>query len=113
MIKDSAKEHTDRCKLIIASKMTGPALNINCPRGGPRFTVGTLMLRRKERPQRLQVVHFDLYLLHWSGRNVDFVGNPGGQHAGYEYSNPCFWFSDQGLIAANLSVILLFFSRAE
>jgi aryl-alcohol dehydrogenase-like predicted oxidoreductase len=63
-----------RDKLIIATKITGPARGFDWIRGGPRVTATQIAQAVETSLQRLQTDHIDLYQIHWPDRNVPMFG---------------------------------------
>lgn len=63
-----------RDKLILASKITGPARGFGWIRGGPRVTPQQIKAAIDTSLQRLQTDYLDLYQIHWPDRNVPMFG---------------------------------------
>lgn len=63
-----------RDKLIIASKISGPARGFTWIRGGPRVNREHINQAIDASLQRLQTDYLDLYQIHWPDRNVPFFG---------------------------------------
>ena len=63
-----------RDKLIIATKITGPARGFEWVRGGPRVTATQIAQAVETSLQRLQTDYIDLYQIHWPDRNVPMFG---------------------------------------
>jgi len=63
-----------RDKLIIATKITGPARGFDWIRGGPRVTAAQIAQAVETSLQRLQTDYIDLYQIHWPDRNVPMFG---------------------------------------
>ena len=63
-----------RDKLILASKITGPARGFGWIRGGPRITPQQIKAAIDTSLQRLQTDYLDLYQIHWPDRNVPMFG---------------------------------------
>jgi len=82
------KNRTDRDKLVVATKVTGPGRNMDYIRGGPRLTAEHIYTSVDESLQRLQTGYIDLYQLHWPDRNSNFFGKLGYQHLEHEETTP-------------------------
>jgi len=82
------KNRSDRDKLVIASKVTGPGRNMDYLRGGPRLTAEHIYKAVEESLQRLQTDYIDLYQVHWPDRNANFFGKLGFQPAEQEQATP-------------------------
>jgi len=67
-------KHQQRDKLIIASKVTGPARGYDWIRGGPRISREHLEQAVELSLERLQTDYIDLYQVHWPDRNVPMFG---------------------------------------
>ncbi|MFM9913411.1 MAG: aldo/keto reductase [Methylophilaceae bacterium] len=67
-------KNQQRDKLIIASKISGPARGFNWIRGGPKVNREHIQLAIDDSLQRLQTDYLDLYQIHWPDRNVPFFG---------------------------------------
>ena len=63
-----------RDKIIIATKVTGPARGFDWIRGGPRVTATQIAQAVETSLQRLQTDYIDLYQIHWPDRNVPMFG---------------------------------------
>ncbi len=63
-----------RDRLIIATKITGPARGFEWVRGGPRVTATQIAQAVETSLQRLQTDYIDLYQIHWPDRNVPMFG---------------------------------------
>lgn len=67
-------KHQQRDKLIIASKVTGPARGYDWIRGGPRISREHIEQAVELSLERLQTDYIDLYQVHWPDRNVPMFG---------------------------------------
>lgn len=63
-----------RDKLVIATKVTGPARGFNWIRGGPRISREHIETAVDASLKRLQTDYIDLYQIHWPDRNVPMFG---------------------------------------
>jgi aryl-alcohol dehydrogenase-like predicted oxidoreductase len=63
-----------RDKLVIATKISGPARGFNWLRGGPKVNRQHINLAIDASLQRLNTDYVDLYQIHWPDRNVPFFG---------------------------------------
>ena len=63
-----------RDKLIIATKISGPARGFHWLRNEPRVNKQQINLAIDASLQRLQTDYVDLYQIHWPDRNVPFFG---------------------------------------
>ena len=79
---------TDRDKLVIASKIAGPADWLQYIRGGTRFNESHIEEAINDSLKRLQTDYIDLYQLHWPDRNTNYFGELGYQHNKDEQSTP-------------------------
>lgn len=66
--------HQQREKLVIASKVTGPARGFEWIRGGPRIIRQQIEQAIDASLKRLQTDYLDLYQIHWPDRNVPMFG---------------------------------------
>lgn len=66
--------HQQREKLVIATKVTGPARGFQWVRGGPRITRQHIEQAVDASLERLQTDYIDLYQIHWPDRNVPMFG---------------------------------------
>lgn len=63
-----------RDKLVIATKVTGPARGFHWIRGGPRISREHIEPAVDASLKRLQTDYIDLYQIHWPDRNVPMFG---------------------------------------
>ena len=63
-----------RDKVILATKVTGPARGFDWIRGGPRVTRQHIESAIDSSLRRLQTDYIDLYQIHWPDRNVPVFG---------------------------------------
>ena len=63
-----------RDKVILATKVTGPARGFDWIRGGPRITPEHIEAAVDASLKRLQTDYIDLYQIHWPDRNVPMFG---------------------------------------
>ena len=66
--------YQQREKLVIATKVTGPARGFQWVRGGPRITRQHIEQAVDASLERLQTDYIDLYQIHWPDRNVPMFG---------------------------------------
>ena len=67
-------KHQQRDKLIVASKIAGPARGFTWIRGGPRITREHIHTAIDGSLRRLQTDYIDLYQIHWPDRYVPMFG---------------------------------------
>ncbi|ABC28593.1 predicted oxidoreductase (related to aryl-alcohol dehydrogenase) [Hahella chejuensis KCTC 2396] len=82
------KKRSDRNKLIVATKVTGPAASFGYLRGGPRLTAAHISEAIDASLKRLQTDYVDLYQVHWPDRNTNFFGKLGYEHKVEEDATP-------------------------
>lgn len=68
-----------RDKVIVATKVTGPA-DMPWLRGGPRPSRAQLRVALEASLRRLQTDYVDLYQVHWPDRSTNFFGRLGYEH---------------------------------
>jgi len=75
-------KHQDRSRLVLASKVVGPAPKkwIGHIRNGPQLNVAQLEQALNDSLRRLNTDYLDLYQVHWPARNTNYFGK-----LGYEY----------------------------
>ncbi len=67
-------KHQPRDKLVIATKIAGPARGFTWIRGGPRITREHVQAAIDGSLKRLQTDYVDLYQIHWPDRYVPMFG---------------------------------------
>ncbi len=67
-------KHQQRDKLIVATKIAGPARGFGWIRGGPRITREQVHAAIDASLRRLQTDYVDLYQIHWPDRYVPMFG---------------------------------------
>ena len=78
---------SDRDRLIIASKVSGPGMQ-EYLRGGPQLTRKHLEQALNDSLARLQTDYIDLYQVHWPSRSTNFFGKLGYVHDAGEQATP-------------------------
>jgi len=73
-------KRSDRERLIIATKVSGPGMQ-SYLRGGPQLTRAHIMQAVDDSLQRIGSDYIDLYQVHWPARSTNFFGKLGYQHA--------------------------------
>ena len=68
---------SDRDKLIIATKVTGPNPSFTHIRGGPLLNAQHIEQALHASLKRLQTDYVDLYQIHWPARSTNFFGSFG------------------------------------
>jgi aryl-alcohol dehydrogenase-like predicted oxidoreductase len=74
------KLQTRRDKIVLATKVYGPAEWAPWLRGGPRLSKKQIHEAFKASLQRLKTDYIDLYQLHWPDRQTNFFGQRGFSH---------------------------------
>ena len=82
------RQRTDRDKLVIATKISGPGDWIRYIRGGPQLSRNHIEQAVNDSLRRLQTDYIDLYQVHWPARNTNFFGKLGYTHKHQEDGNP-------------------------
>lgn len=83
------KQHDQRDKWVIASKVAGPGDWLPHIRDGlTRFTREHITSALDASLRRLQTDYIDLYQLHWPDRNTNFFGKLGYEHSADEQLTP-------------------------
>lgn len=77
-----------RDKLILATKISGPARGYDWMRGGPRVARDHIGSAIEASLQRLQTDYVDLYQIHWPERNVPMFGQSAFDPAAERESTP-------------------------
>lgn len=73
-------KRSDRDRLIIASKVSGPGMQAYL-RGGPKLVREHMEQALADSLARLQTDYIDLYQVHWPARHTNFFGRLGYTHA--------------------------------
>jgi len=83
-------KHQDREKIILASKVVGPAPKkwIGYIRGGPKLTPVQIETALHDSLSRLQTDYIDLYQIHWPSRNTNYFGKFGYEYGKDKHDNP-------------------------
>ena len=71
---------SQRDKVVLATKVAGPADWMSHLRGGPRLTEPHIREALHDSLRRLKTDYVDLYQVHWPERQTNFFGQLGYQH---------------------------------
>lgn len=82
------KGRSDRDRLLIASKVAGPAARLKHIRKGPKLIRQHIHQAVDDSLARLQTDYLDLYQVHWPARSTNFFGQLGFQVPKKEDSTP-------------------------
>ena len=80
-------DYSDRERLIIATKVSGPGMQ-SYIRGGPELTRAHITQALDQSLQRIGTDYIDLYQVHWPSRKTNFFGQLGYQHEEADTSTP-------------------------
>ena len=80
-------DYSDRERLIIATKVSGPGM-LSYIRGGPELTRAHIMKALDESLKRIGTDYIDLYQVHWPARKTNFFGELGYRHEEADTSTP-------------------------
>jgi aryl-alcohol dehydrogenase-like predicted oxidoreductase len=69
-----------RDRVVLATKVAGPAESMPWLRGGPQLVRGQMEAALQASLERLQTDHVDLYQVHWPARTTNFFGKLGYEH---------------------------------
>jgi aryl-alcohol dehydrogenase-like predicted oxidoreductase len=78
----------DRDKLVLATKVAGPADWLDYLRDGPQLTRAHLQQALHASLERLRTDYIDLYQIHWPARSTNFFGQLGYEHKPDEQATP-------------------------
>jgi len=83
-------KHQDREKIILATKVVGPAPKkwIGYIRNGPDFKPEQIEAALNESLKRLQTEYIDLYQIHWPARSTNYFGKLGYQNSPDKHDYP-------------------------
>jgi aryl-alcohol dehydrogenase-like predicted oxidoreductase len=73
-------QHQQRDKLVVATKVTGPAEYFNFLRPNLGFSKPVIIEALNKSLKRLQTEYVDIYQLHWPERNTNFFGQRNYKH---------------------------------
>lgn len=73
-------KRSDRDRLIIATKVSGPGEWLRYLRGGPQLNGEHIAQALHDSLKRLQTDYIDLYQVHWPARNTNYFGRLGYEH---------------------------------
>ena len=76
-IGDWLAQRGGRDKLVIATKVAGPAARLGYVRGGPKLVESHIRQAVDDSLQRLQTDYIDLYQIHWPARSSNYFGRLG------------------------------------
>jgi aryl-alcohol dehydrogenase-like predicted oxidoreductase len=77
-----------RNRVVLATKVAGPAQWMAHLRGGPRLDRANIEQALHDSLRRLQTDHIDLYQLHWPERATNYFGRLGYKHEPAEVAVP-------------------------
>ncbi len=83
-------QHQDRSRIIIATKVVGPAPKkwIGHIRSGPKLAPSQLVQALHDSLKRLRTDYIDLYQIHWPSRNTNYFGKLGYEYGIDKHHNP-------------------------
>lgn len=83
-------QHQDRSKIIIATKIVGPAPKkwIGYIRGGPGLEPSQIEQALHDSLRRLRTDHIDLYQIHWPSRSTNYFGKLGYEYGKDKHQHP-------------------------
>ena len=74
------KSRNNRDKIVLATKITGPAASLKYIRNPLKFDRAQITAAVEQNLSRLQTDYIDLYQLHWPERKTNFFGKRGYVH---------------------------------
>lgn len=95
------KSRSDREKIILATKITGPSMGLSFIRNPLNFSKGQLNIAIDASLYRFQTDYVDIYQLHWPERKVNNFGK-----LGYEYDEEEQWEDNFLEIISNLNKLI-------